>query len=136
MLVKEIMTRNVISVRPDRPLREAAEIMADNHIGCLVVRTDGKLAGIITDRDILVFIADESHRNLDSYKVKDAMTEYVITIGPDKPVEKAVQIMTGNRIKKIPVLDDDRLAGIITMSDIIWAQPRLMGKLSKVSKKD
>lgn len=135
MLVKEIMTRNVISVRPDRPLREAAEIMADNHIGCLVVRTDGKLAGIITDRDILVFIADESHRNLDSYKVKDAMTEYVITIGPDKPVEKAVQIMTGNRIKKIPVLDDDRLVGIITMSDIIWAQPRLMEKLSQISKK-
>ena len=136
MLVKEIMTRNVISVRPDRPLREAAEIMADNHIGCLVIRSDRKIEGIITDRDILVFIADESHRNLDSYKVKDAMTEYVITIGPDKPVEKAVQIMTGNRIKKIPVLDDDRLAGIITMSDIIWAQPRLMGKLSKVSKKD
>ena len=136
MLVKEIMTRNVISVRPDRPLREAAEIMADNHIGCLVIRSDRKIEGIITDRDILVFIADESHRNLDSYKVKDAMTEYVITIGPDKPVEKAVQIMTGNRIKKIPVLDDDRLVGIITMSDIIWAQPRLMGKLSKVSKKD
>ncbi len=136
MLVKEIMTRNVISVRPDRPLREAAEIMADNHIGCLVVRTDGKLAGIITDRDILVFIADESHRNLDSYKVKDAMTEYVITIRSTSTVEKAAELMTGNRIKKIPVLDDDRLVGIITMSDIIWAQPRLMGKLSKVSKKD
>ena len=135
MLVKEIMTRNVISVRPDRPLREAAEIMADNHIGCLVIRSDRKIEGIITDRDILVFIADESHRNLDSYKVKDAMTEYVITIGPDKPVEKAVQIMTGNRIKKIPVLDDDRLVGIITMSDIIWAQPRLMEKLSQISKK-
>jgi len=135
MLVKEIMTRNVISVRPDRPLREAAEIMADNHIGCLVIRSDRKIEGIITDRDILVFIADESHRNLDSYKVRDAMTEYVITIRSTSTVEKAAELMTGNRIKKIPVLDDDRLVGIITMSDIIWAQPRLMEKLSQISKK-
>ncbi len=136
MLVKEIMTRNVATARPDTPLREAAEIMADNHIGCLVVRTDGKLAGIMTDRDILVFIADESHRNLDLFRVRDAMTSYVITIGPDKPVEKAVQIMTENRIKKIPVLDADRLVGIITMSDIIWAQPKLMRELSQVAKKE
>ena len=136
MLVKEIMTRNVITVRPDRPLREAAEIMADNHIGCLVVKSEGRLAGIITDRDILVFIADEGHRNLDAYKVKDVMTEYVITIRSTSPVEKAAELMTENRIKKIPVMDGDRMVGIITMSDIIWAQPKLIGTLSKVAKKE
>ena len=136
MLVKDIMTRNVITVKPDRPLREAAEIMADNHIGCLVVKSEGRLTGIITDRDILVFIADESHRNLDAYKVKDVMIEYVITIGQDRPVEKAAELMTENRIKKIPVMDGEGLVGIITMSDIIWAQPKLVGKLSKVAKKE
>ena len=135
MLVKDVMTRNVITIRPDTPLREAAEIMADNHIGCLIVKSGGKLGGIITDRDILVLIADGSHRNIDLYKVKDAMTDYVITIGPDKPVEKAVQVMRENRIKKIPVLDDDRLVGIITMSDVIWAQPKMVGQLKAVAEK-
>jgi CBS domain-containing protein len=136
MLVKDIMTRNVVAVRRETPLREAAEIMADNHIGCLIVKSDGKVSGIITDRDILVFIADEKHKNLDSFRVKDAMTDYVITIRSASPIEKAVKLMTENRIKKIPVVDDERLVGIITMSDIIWAQPKLMERLSEVSKKE
>ena len=135
MLVKEIMTRNVATAQRDMPLREAAETMSDNHIGCLVVMSGRKVIGIITDRDMLVFIADERHRNLDSYRVKDAMTDYVITIRPSNTVEKAVKLMTENRIKKIPVMDGERLVGIITMSDIIWAQPKLVGKLSKVAKK-
>lgn len=136
MLVKEIMTRNVVSVGRDNPLREAAEIMADNHIGCLVVKAGRKVCGIISDRDILIFIADESHRSLDSYKVRDAMTDYVITIRSTSPVENAVKLMTENRIKKIPVVDDEKLTGIITMSDIIWHQPGLIGELSKVKNKE
>jgi CBS domain-containing protein len=135
MLVKDIMTRNVVAVQRDTPLREAAEIMADNHIGCLVVKSGGKVTGIITDRDVLVFIADESHRSIDSYKVKDVMTGYVITIRSTSPIEKAVKLMTENRIKKIPVVDDEKLVGIITMSDIIWQQPRLIKELSQIGKK-
>jgi len=134
MLVKEIMTRNVASARPETPLREAAEIMADNHIGCLVVKLDGKISGIITDRDILLAVADERNRNLDSLKVKDFMTNYAITIRSSSPVEKAVQLMIENRIKKLPVVESDRLVGMITMSDIIWAQPKLMGQLSQIKK--
>jgi len=135
MLVKDIMTRNVVAVTGDTPLREAAEMMADNHIGCLVVKSGGKATGILTDRDVLVFIADESHRSLDSYRVKDVMKGYVITIHPNNPIEKAVELMTQNRIKKIPVLENDRLVGIITMSDIIWAQPELIRELSQAAKK-
>ena len=135
MLVKDVMTRNVISVSRDTPLREAAEIMSDNHIGCLVVKTGGKVSGIITDRDILIFIADSSHRNIDLYKVKDAMTDYVITVRPDNPIEKAVKLMTDNRIKKIPVVDDERLVGIITMSDIIWSQPKMLSQMKGLQEK-
>lgn len=135
MLVKDIMTRNVVAVKRETPLREAAETMADNHIGCLVVKSNGKVSGIITDRDILVFIADETHKSLDSYRVKDVMTDYVITIRSTSPIEKAVKLMTENRIKKIPVVDDEKLAGIITMSDIIWAEPKMIGELLKAGNK-
>jgi CBS domain-containing protein len=134
MLVKDIMTRNVATARPDTSLREAAEIMADNHIGCLVVKTDGKINGIITDRDVLLAVADEKNKNLGSLKVKDIMTNYVITIHSANPVEKAVRLMIENRIKKLPVVDNDRLVGIITMSDIIWSQPGSVEQLSKMKK--
>jgi len=134
MLVKDIMTRNVATARPDTSLREAAEIMADNHIGCLVVKTDGKINGIITDRDVLLAVADEKNKNLGSLKVKDIMTNYVITIHSANPVEKAVRLMIENRIKKLPVVDNDRLVGIITMSDIIWSQPGSVEQLAKVKK--
>ena len=136
MMVRNIMTRNVATCRPDTPLREAAEIMADNHIGCLVVKMDGKLAGIITDRDVLLAVADEKNKNLNILRVRDAMTDYVLSIRSANPVEKAVQMMIENRVKKLPVVDDGRLVGILTMSDIIWAQPRLIGELSKMAKKE
>lgn len=136
MLVRDIMTKNVATCRPDTPLREAAEIMADNHIGCLVVKTDGRLGGIITDRDVLLAVADEKNKNLNILRVRDAMTDYVLSIRSASPVEKAVQMMIENRVKKLPVVDDGRLVGIITMSDIIWAQPRLIGELSKMAKKE
>jgi CBS domain-containing protein len=136
MLVKDVMTRNVVAVKRDTSLREAAEMMVDNHIGCLVVMSGGKVTGIITDRDMLVFIADEHHRNLGSYRVKDAIKDYVVTIRSTSPIEKAVKLMTENRIKKVPVVDDERLAGIITMSDIIWSQPRLIRELSQMGKKE
>ena len=129
MLVKDIMTSPVITVVLDTPLQEAAEIMADNHIGCLVIKSGGRVSGIITDRDILVFIADEEHGILDKYVVRDAMKEYVITIQSSSTIEKAIGVMTNNRIKKIPVMDGERLSGILTMSDIIWAQPSLIEKL-------
>jgi CBS domain-containing protein len=135
MLVKDIMTRNVVACGPDMPLREAAEIMADNHIGCLVVKTGGRVAGIITDRDILLAVADERNKNLNMLRVRDAMTDYVISIHSAGRVEKAVQMMTENRVKKLPVVDDGRLVGIITMSDIIWSQPKLIGELSRIAKK-
>ena len=63
------------------------------------------------------------------------MTDYVLSIRPASPVEKAVQMMIENRIKKLPVVDGGRLVGIITASDIIWAQPRLIGELSRIAKK-
>jgi CBS domain-containing protein len=135
MMVRDIMTRNVATCRPDTPLREAAEIMADNHIGCLVVKTDGKLAGIITDRDVLLAVADERNKNLNTLRVRDAMTDYVLSIRSASPVENAVRMMTENRVKKLPVVDEGRLVGIITASDIIWAQPKLIGELSKMMAK-
>ena len=134
MKVKDIMAKNVLTAEPDVNLREAAEVMADNHIGCLVVVVDGKPAGIITDRDVLLAVAD-SRKNLDRMAIKDVMTHYVITTSPDSPIEKAIQLMIENKVKKIPVVDEGELVGIITMTDVVLAQPKLIEKFYKIIKK-
>jgi CBS domain-containing protein len=134
MKVKDIMVKDVITAEPGARLREAAEVMADNHIGCLIVESGGKLAGIITDRDVLLAVADE-RKNLNRMKVGDVMTHYVITAKPGDPIERAIQLMIENKVKKIPVVDGERLAGIVTMTDVIMVQPKLIEKFSKVIKK-
>jgi CBS domain-containing protein len=131
MLVKDVMNKHVITVEPDTPLLEAAQIMADNHIGCLVVVQKGKPIGMVTERDILVAIASEV--NIKKSKVKDIMTHYLITIGPNRPINKAIKLMTENKIKKLPVVDEKgKLVGIITTSDIISAQPKASKNIKKL----
>ncbi len=134
MKVRDIMMKNVLTAEPDVNLREAAEVMADNHIGCLVVVEGGKLAGIVTDRDVLLAVAD-SGKKIDKLTVGDVMTHYVITTNPDSPIEKAIQLMIENNVKKIPVVEDGELVGIITMTDVVLAQPKLIEKFQKIIKK-
>jgi len=134
MKVRDIMAKNVLTAEPDVNLREAAEVMADNHIGCLVVVEGGKPAGIVTDRDVLLAVAD-SRKKIDKLTVGDVMTHYVITTKPDNPIEKAIQLMIENNVKKIPVVDEGELVGIITMTDVVLAQPKLIEKFNKIIKR-
>jgi CBS domain-containing protein len=134
MKVRDIMVKDVLTAEPDVNLREAAEVMADNHVGCLVVVENGKLTGIVTDRDILLAVAD-SRKNLDKMAIKDVMTHYVITTSSDTPIEKAIQLMIENKVKKVPVVDGGELSGILTMTDVVLAQPKLIEKFNKIIKK-
>ena len=125
MLVEKIMNKHVITVKPDTSFLEAMQVMADNHIGCVVVAKDGKPIGMLTERDVLVAIASEEIKDLKKTKVKAVMTHYIIVIGPKRTVTKAAMLMNENKIKKLPVVDGKgRLVGIITASDIISAQPK------------
>ncbi|MEM5794151.1 MAG: CBS domain-containing protein [Candidatus Aenigmatarchaeota archaeon] len=125
MLIKDVMNRNVIATKPETSVREAAKIMSKYHIGSLIVLEEEKIAGIITEGDILKKVIVEG-KDLDETKVRDIMTENVITITPDKTIDDAVKIMTEKRIKKLPVVDNDKLIGIITASDIMVVEPKLI----------
>ena len=79
----------------------------------------------MTERDVLVSIASEAVKDFEKSKVDSVMTQYLITTGPRKTVQKAIELMSGNKIKKLPVVDDKgKLVGIVTSSDIISAQPK------------
>ena len=125
MLVRDMMKRNVITTSPEIRIKEAARTMADNHIGSLPVLKNNRTIGILTERDILCCLANSRENEIDSKKVRDAMTNYIISITSTSTIQKAVKLMVENKIKKLLVIDE-RLVGIITASDVITAQPKMI----------
>lgn len=130
MLVKSLMRKKVFTINPEEILREALISMVDNRVGCLVVLKNNKLVGIITERDVLSACAKKRQMDVDVLKVKDIMTNYVITVKPDQTIEKAVEIMMENKIKKLPVIKNEKLVGIITASDIASSRPQLLKEIA------
>lgn len=136
--VSEIMTREVIVVRPDTAVSEAAGLLAEHGISGLPVTDDsGNVIGIITEADILSCAGIERRRtimdfikiilgqhhtavNIQGCMVKDVMTTHVITVTTDADVRQAANLMAEKNIKRLPVLgSDNRLAGIVSRADIV-----------------
>jgi CBS domain-containing protein len=131
MLIKDVMNRNVIAVKPETSVREAAKVMAKYHIGSLIILEENRIAGIITEGDILRKVIVEG-KDLDETKVRDIMTEKVFTIEPDKTIEDAVRLMMEKKIKKLPVIENEKLVGIITASDIMVVEPKLIEAIASL----
>jgi CBS domain-containing protein len=110
-LARDVMTPNPITVRPDQTVREAADLLAYHHIsGLPVLDAAGALVGVVSEADI---IAKQGQT------VGDIMTRNVITVPADARVEEVAAIMAGERIKRVPVLQEGRLVGIISRADIV-----------------
>ena len=126
MDVKEIMVPDVITVKADTIVKEAVKIMNKNEIGCLVVENDGKVVGIMTERDLLRRIIEES-RDPEEVKVSEIMSKPLIVGAAHMGVEDVVRLMFMWKIKKLPILENGRLIGLITLTDI--ARTAGMGSL-------
>ena len=130
MIVKEVMNRNVKTVRPEDTVKLAAQIMNENRLGALVVVSgSGEVVGILTERDILVDVV-ATGKSADKVNVEEAMTSDIITIDPDRTLEEAADIMTENKIKKLPVVEDGSLVGIVTATDLIAYEKDLIEKVA------
>jgi CBS domain-containing protein len=130
MLVKEVMNRNVKTVRPEDTIMIAAQAMNQYHIGSLVVVSGpGEVVGIVTERDILSEVV-ATGKCADAVRVSDIMTPNIITISPERTLEEAADIMTENRIKKLPVVHNGRLLGIVSATDLIAYEKDLIEKIS------
>jgi CBS domain-containing protein len=130
MIVKEVMNRNVKTVRPEDTVKDAAKIMNEHRIGSLVVVSGtGEVVGILTERDILADVV-ATGKSADEVKISDIMTPNIVTITPDKTLEEAADVMTENKIKKLPVVHEGRLVGIITATDLIAYEKDLIKKIS------
>jgi len=130
MDIKSVMNKNVVIAKKDITLKEATEVMTKLHIGCLVITENQKILGIITSSDILKAIAND--KNPKTVLAEEIMSKNVITIDPDKRIEDAVNLMMKYGIKKLPVVSDDKIEGIITASDIIVVEPKLIATVASL----
>jgi CBS domain-containing protein len=117
----------VFAITADATLQDVAAKLVEYRVGSLVIFHEdsdgqpGELAGIVTEKDILYACAD-GRRALGDVKVAEAMTTVLITVTPDDDVEHVMGLMTTRRIRHLPVLAKGRLAGIISIGDVVKAQ--------------
>jgi CBS domain-containing protein len=130
LLVKDVMNKNVVVAKPIVTLREAAKVMGEMNMGSLVIMEEEKIVGIVTSTDILKAIGEG--RDADKVTIYEIATKNVITIQADEPLEKAVDIMVKNKIKKLPVLMNEKLVGIITVSDIAIVEPKIVATVASL----
>ena len=129
-IVKRVMTENPFTAGPDMPLRQAVSLMRDRKIRHLpVVEEGGRLVGILTDRDVrhaALVPALAEHltwelRRLKSLRVRDVMTWSVVTTQPEATLAQAGLTMFQRRIGSLPVVEDGKLVGILTETDVLKA---------------
>jgi CBS domain-containing protein len=106
--------------------------MNQAEISCIIATRKGKAAGIITERDLLKRIISEG-KNAKKTRVKGIMSTPLITITPDTDVEEAARLMFDKKMKKLAVIDHNRLVGVVSLTDIARAQPSITRVLQKLA---
>lgn len=132
MFVRDIMTRNPVSISPGASLRELLSLMTDKTFEAIPVRENGKVTGIVTDWDIVTNAPNLVSDYLDTTQVKDIMTANVVTVTSDEVVEMAAFHMYFHDLDALPVVDGEgELIGIVTQNDVFRALVTLMGLRAK-----
>ena len=129
MKVRDIMTEELRCCQPDTNLAVATELMWNNDCGVLPVVDDGKLAGIITDRDICIALGTRNRPAADM-AVKDVAAHEVQTCAPDDDVHMAMAVMRRAKVHRLPVVNNEgKLEGVVALNDIVLAADRKHGAI-------
>jgi len=113
-------TSDIHAIGPDAPVIDAIRLMADKRIGAVLVMQDGRLAGIVSERDYARKIVLQGRSSADTL-VSDIMTGDVVTIGLHDTTDRCMQIVTKSRIRHLPVVENDMVVGIISIGDLVKA---------------
>jgi len=119
--IRQLLTEKggtVLSVGPDDSVLDAIKMMADNDVGSLVVLEDGELVGIFTERHYARKVILKG-RSSPKTPIRDVMELEVACVGPDHTVEECMALMTTDRIRHLPVIENGRLVGIISIGDLV-----------------
>ena len=118
MTVRRIMSSNVVYLTPDDTVSRAAKLMARHNIGILpVCSKDGRLRGIVTDRDIALRCVAFGNP-AEETTLREIMTRGSVTVSPEDDVMRAAEIMAREKVRRLPVLENGKLSGMLSLSDI------------------
>jgi CBS domain-containing protein len=115
MDIRDVMTENPRTASPNDSLQAVAKIMAEEDTGVVPLVEKGRLVGVVTDRDIVIRCIAEG--SFDA-KANDAASDDVVTVSPDMSTEEAADLMAEHQIRRLPVVEDDKLVGIVSLGDI------------------
>ena len=116
----EAKTPDIFTVAPDAPVIDAIRLMAQKHVGAVLVMEGARLAGILSERDYARKIVLEGRSSRDT-PVRDIMTSEVVTVAPADDVQRCMQTVTRHRIRHLPVVEDGQVLGVISIGDLVAA---------------
>ena len=115
--VRDTMTANPRSITPGDPIVEAARLMRDEDIGSLPVTEEGRLVGMVTDRDIAVRVIAEG-KSPESTTVGEVLSRDPVAAEPEQDLDEALRLMAQHQVRRLPVVEEDRLVGILAQADV------------------
>jgi CBS domain-containing protein len=115
--VREVMTGNPVTLPKDATIVEAARLMRDRDIGDVIVVEGEDAAGIVTDRDIVVRAVAEG-RAPESVRLEQAQSGELTAVSPEDPVERAIQLMRERAVRRVPVVEDGKPVGVVSIGDL------------------
>lgn len=115
--IRDTMSVDPRSITPSDPIVEAARLMRDENVGSLPVSDEGRLVGMLTDRDIAVRVVAEG-RSPESTTVGEVFSPNPVAARPDQDLDEALQLMAQHQVRRLPVVEDDRLVGILAQADV------------------
>lgn len=126
--VIDAMTKRPIFVGPETTLQECAKIMAKKHVGGLIIKENNVLKGIMTEQDVVrkIIAKGKDPRNV---PVREVMETKITTIKPDKDIFDAIIMMRDKNIRHLPVMDNEKMLGLLTMKDVLKIEPQLFDLL-------
>ncbi|MCW4001618.1 MAG: CBS domain-containing protein [Candidatus Bathyarchaeota archaeon] len=132
--IENVMVSDVITVKAEATVREAVDIMNKHEIGCLVVvDEEEKPVGVMTERDLLRRVLAKRKDPVRT-KVSQVMSKPIITATPHMDLEAAAKLMFEKKIKKLPVVEDGQLVGLVTLTDMVRVQPQIIKVLKRLVK--
>lgn len=129
--IRELMTGGPVALDVSATVSEAARQMKERNVGDVLVTRDGKLCGIVTDRDLVVrCLAQEGDARKQA--IGEFCTEELVTLAPDAEVTAAIQVMQEHAVRRIPIVDHDRAVGVVSLGDLAIERDRqsTLGEIS------
>jgi CBS domain-containing protein len=127
--VREAMTPGVSAVSPSQSLAEAAELMKGEDVGSVPVVEEGRLTGILTDRDIVTRAVAE-RRDPQTVKVDEVASRELVTVEPEQDLDEALALMARHQVRRLPVVEQGRLVGMLAQADVaLEAKEKKVGEV-------